>query len=285
MLDGEEAGRHFGALKVSAALHNTEEGMLNPVKFVRGMKQVAESIGVEVYENSRCIHIEQAPIISLYTSLAHLRARDIVLATNAYPDPLGLFRHKIMPFYLYNIVTEPLSQYQLDEFGWQGRIGLFNAENLAWMTHLTADGRLLFINGNALYYHDIDRDYSNHPGEYRSHYKKMIKLFPFLKGIKITHEWGGRLGITFDGLPSIGRRGKHGNIYYSGGYYGHGLAFSQLAGKMLAELMAGEKTELTDHFLINRSLFGVPSASITYLGANSYKWFMKMSDWRLRIGK
>ena len=285
LLDREEVRTRFGALEAQAALHNTEEGTLNPVKFVRGMKRVAESIGVEVFENSPCIHIEQGETISLHTSLAHLRARDIVMATNAYPNPLGLFRHKIMPFYLYNIVTEPLSQSQLDEFGWRGRIGIFNSDNLAWMTHLTPDNRLLFINGNVLYYHDIDRDYSHHPGEYRSHYKKMIRKFPFLKGIKVTHAWGGRLGITLDGLPTIGCTGKYRNIYYSMGYYGHGLAFSHIAGKMLAELMAGERTELTDHFLIDRSLWGVPSASLTYLGANSYKWYMKMSDLWLSMGK
>ncbi len=45
---------------------------------------------------------------------------------------------------------------------------------------------------------------------------------------------GGRIGLTFDFLPSVGRTGKHDNIYYSMGYNGHGVAFSQLAGQMIA---------------------------------------------------
>ena len=113
----------------------------------------------------------------------------------------------------------------------------------------------------------------------------MIKKFPFLKGIKITHQWGGRVGVTFDMLPSIGCTGKHGNIYYSMGYNGHGMAFSQLVGKMLAELMSGEKTELTDHVLINQRLWGVPSKSAMYLGMNSYKLYLQALDLLSDIGR
>ena len=90
--------------------------------------------------------------------------------------------------------------------------------------------------------------------------------------------------MTLDFLPSIGRFGKRRNIYYSVGYNGHGVALSQLAGKMIAELMAGEKTDLTEHFLINKRLWGVPSAALTYLGINSYKLYFKLCDRLLDFG-
>ncbi len=40
----------------------------------------------------------------------------------------------------------------------------------------------------------------------------------------MTHAWGGLIGITLDFLPFVGRTGMHGNIYYSAGYNGCGLA-------------------------------------------------------------
>ena len=284
-LGREEVRSRFGGLQALAGLYYPDEGQLNPAKLVRGMKNVVERLGVEVYEHSRCTHIEPGPAAYLYTPLARVRAANIVIATNAYSNPLGLFRHKVLPLYVYNIATEPLTQEQMDQFHWTGRVPVLNQKNLFWMLRLTADNRLVFIDNDALHFYHVDRDYSHRPAEYRSHYKLLLQKFPFLKGIKMTHQWGGRIGITLDFVPSIGCTGKYHNVYYSMGYNGHGLTLTHLAGKMLAELMAGEKTDLTDHMLINKRIFGVPSASITYLGINAYKSYFKISDYMLAMGK
>jgi len=284
MLDGRQASGQFGALRALAALKHSEQGMLNPAKFVRGMKSVVESLGVEVYENSGCTRIEPGPEISLYTSGGQVKARDIVMATNAYTNPLSLFEGRVLPLYVYNIVTEPLTQSQLEKFQWPGRAIVFNTQHLFWVVRLTADNRLVFIYNNALYFYDRDKDYSHCPGEYRRHYELLIRLFPFLKGIDVTHQWGGRIGMTLDFLPSVGCMGKHRNIFYGLGYNGHGVAFSQLAGKMIAALMAGEKSGLTDHALINRRSLPLPSSLIAYIGINGYKFLYKIDDWILDLG-
>jgi NAD(P)-dependent dehydrogenase (short-subunit alcohol dehydrogenase family) len=106
----------------------------------------------------------------------------------------------------------------------------------------------------------------------------MVRKFPFLSGIRMTHGWGGRIGITLDFLPSVGCTGKHGNVHYSAGYNGAGLAFAQLAGQMIAARMADEKSELTENLLNDRTLLGVPSAFLTYIGCNAYKGFFWFND-------
>ena len=284
-LDREQARSRIAGPDVLAAYYSPDDRLLNPAKLVRGMKGVAESLGVEVYEHSRCTRIEPGPVISVYTSQARIRTASIVMATNAYGNPLGLFRHKVLPCYIYDIVTEPLTQAQMDEFNCPGRENLMGSKNIFWAARFTADSRLLFTDDNPMYYRDIDRDYCYDPMPFRRDYNMMIKKFPFLKGIKITHQWGGRIGITLNLLPSIGCTGKHGNIYYSMGYNGHGVAFSQLVGKMLAELMSGEKTELTDHVLMNKRLWGIPSKSAMYIGTNSYKLYLQGLDLLSDFGK
>lgn len=283
-LDTKDASSRFGGVNVLAAVRHPDEGTINPVKFLWGMKKAAESLGVEVYEHSRCTHVETGPFISLYTTLGQIRARDIVVATNAYSNPLGLFRHSMLPFHLYQIVTEPLTQAQLDEFHWPGRENVFVAKNLYWDVRLTPDNRLLFVECNVLYFYDRERDYSHRPSEYRRYYNLLIKKFPFLKGIRITHQWGGRLAITFDFLPRVGRTGKHENIYYGMGYNGCGLAPGQLVGKMLAAMMAGERSELTTNMLVNKSTPGVPSAPLMYVGAKGLSYLYKMYDHVLEMG-
>ena len=191
LLDREQTRSRFAGADVLAAYYSPKDRLLNPAKFVRGMKAAVESLGVEVYEHSRCTRIEPGPVISVFTPLACVRAASIVMATNAYGNPLGLFRHKVGPFYVYDIVTEPLSQAQLDEFNWPGRENLMGSKNIFWAARLTADNRLLFTDDNAMYYRDIDHDYSYRPMPFRRDYNLMIKIFPFLKGIEVTHQWGG----------------------------------------------------------------------------------------------
>jgi len=89
----------------------------------------------------------------------------------------------------------------------------------------------------------IERDYSHQPGEYQSHYDLMVRKFAFLSGIRMTHGWGGRIGITLDFLPSVGCTGKHGSVHYSAGYNGAGLAFAQLAGQMIAARSQGSHAQ------------------------------------------
>lgn len=284
-LEGEKLRGRFQGSKALAALYLPEDRIFNPGKLVHGLKRVAESAGVEVYEHSRCTTIEPDPTISLYTPMAHVRAKDIVLATNAYSNPLGLLRYKVLPFYVYNTATEPLTQSQVDALGWPRREPVKNQKYLFWTIRLTADNRVAFNNADALYFYDIDRDYSYWPRAFRSHYDMITSIFPCLKGLRVTHQWGGRCGVTLDFLPTVGCKGKHRNIYYSMGYNGHGVAFACLAGKMIAELMGGERTGLTDHPLINRSLWGVPSASLTYLASNGYKKYFELYDRWLDMGR
>jgi glycine/D-amino acid oxidase-like deaminating enzyme len=283
-LDKAEARSRLGSVEVEAAVRYPNEGIANPVKFLRGMRRVVDSLGVEVYEHSPCTHIEPGPKLSLHTPGGTVRAEAMVLATQAYPNPLNLLHFRVLPFYVYNIATEPLSPRQMDELQLPGRENTFNAKNLYWAVRPTADDRLIFTECDALYFYRIDRDYSHWPKAYESHRRLLEKKFPFLEGIRVTHGWGGRLGITLDFLPSVGCTGRHGNIYYSAGYNGQGLCFGQLAGRMIAALMAEEQSELTANVLVNRRLLGVPSASLTYAASNGYKLAFRFWDRLLERG-
>ena len=75
--------------------------------------------------------------------------------------------------------------------------------------------------------------------------KSLFTTFPQLEGLRIDHAWGGTMGFTMDFTPSVGVMGEHKNIYYGVAYNGEGVAFSQTAGRIIAELIAGEQSELT----------------------------------------
>ena len=66
----------------------------------------------------------------------------------------------------------------------------------------------------------------------------MEEIFPQLKGIEITHAWGGTLGIAFNRMPYVAR--LSGNVLSASGFSGHGVALGTLAGKLMAEAVAGQ---------------------------------------------
>jgi gamma-glutamylputrescine oxidase len=99
---------------------------------------------------------------------------------------------------------------------------------------LSADKRMLF--GGFCNYSGRDpRDIGASLGP------KMRKVFPQLKNTRIDFEWGGNIAISINRIPQLGR--IHGNTYYAQGYSGHGVAPTHLAGKVLADIIAGDSEQ------------------------------------------
>ena len=67
---------------------------------------------------------------------------------------------------------------------------------------------------------------------------RMERLFPQIAGVGIDYHWGGTLGITMTRLPMLRRIGP--TTLAAGGFSGHGVALTGLAGKVMAEAVAGQ---------------------------------------------
>jgi glycine/D-amino acid oxidase-like deaminating enzyme len=69
--------------------------------------------------------------------------------------------------------------------------------------------------------------------------------------------------------------GEHENIYYGVAYNGEGVAFAQTAGRIISELMAGEQSELTDLFVVNRDIPYVGPAGIRFPVDRIVRWYIE----------
>ena len=63
-------------------------------------------------------------------------------------------------------------------------------------------------------------------------------MFPQLADTRIEFAWGGYVDITMSRAPDFGRLAP--NVYYLQGFSGHGIALAGLAGKLVAETIAGQ---------------------------------------------
>jgi glycine/D-amino acid oxidase-like deaminating enzyme len=82
---------------------------------------------------------------------------------------------------------------------------------------------------------------------------RLLDVFPQLEGIEIDHSWGGTMSGTRDLIPSVGVLGPYGNVYYGVGFF-EGVPTAQTAGRIIADLMAGERNAFTEHEIVNRKI-------------------------------
>jgi gamma-glutamylputrescine oxidase len=107
--------------------------------------------------------------------------------------------------------------------------------------------------------------------------QSLFTTFPQLEGLRIDHAWGGTMGFTMDFTPSVGVLGEHRNIYYGVAYNGEGVAFSQTAGRIISELMAGEESELTKLVPVNHAMPYLGPAPLRIVFERLYQWYLSRS--------
>ncbi|OQY08213.1 MAG: hypothetical protein B6I22_01195 [Desulfobacteraceae bacterium 4572_123] len=273
MLHGKDLEKEIKSPRYIAALKMDHGATLNPAKLARGMKKIVEDMGVEIRERSLVTRVIPGKVNHVDTELGDVKAPVLVIATNAYSHKLGFFQNRVFPLYTYVIATEPLSDQQWQAIGWQNRQGISDYRELFNYMIPSADGRIIIGGSDAIYYDNDRIAPGNNKSVSQLILKDLVETFPSLAGIKIDHAWGGPTAGSLDRQPSVGVMGDHHNIYYGVGY-GEGVPSTQTGGKMIAELMTGEKNEFTEHFIINRP---IPYAGPKFLRASFSilkKWYM-----------
>ncbi len=268
LMDEAELRRNIHTERFFGALHDPNHAIVNPAKLARGMKDVIESLGVDVSERSKVLRMEFGKTVRVVTEFAEVLADEVVIALNGYAPQIGLYKTRILPVHGFMSATEPLSEAQMQSIGWADRQGLFDTRTTGGFMYLrlSADNRIVFGEGGTIPY-----DSSPSPGNYQPVIEKgqrsLLTTFPQLEGIRFTHAWGGTLGITKDGMPSVGVRSGADNVYHAVGFNGEGVVMCQLAGRIVAEMISGEETPLTRLAMVNRQMPYLGPAPVRGLGA------------------
>lgn len=233
-----ELPAYIGSDRYIGGLVNRANGHLHPLNLCLGEAAAAESRGARLFERSPVTRIRHGRQPIVETGTGTVRADKVVLAGNAY---LGRVEPKlygaVIPSGSYIIATEPLGAERARELLPQDMAVCDQKVGLDYF-RLTPDHRLLF--GGLCNY--SGRDPKNITAALRPN---MLKVFPQLEAARIEYEWGGNIAISIKRIPQLGRIEE--NTYYAQGYSGHGLAPAHMAGKVLADAIAGD-TERFDVF-------------------------------------
>ena len=209
-------------------------GHLHPLNLALGEAAAAQSLGVRLFEDSQVTHIDYGAEVRVRTAKGSVRAKTLVIGCNAYQNGLNNYLDgKVLPAGSYVIATEPLPADLAHELLPQNMAVCDQRVALDYY-RLSADNRLLF--GGACHYSGRD------PADIAAYMRpKMLKVFPHLADVRIDYQWGGMIGIGANRLPQIGRLPGQPNVYFAQAYSGHGVNATHLAGKLLAEAIAGQQ--------------------------------------------
>jgi gamma-glutamylputrescine oxidase len=212
-------------------LLDTRSGHLHPLNYTLGLAAAAEAAGVRIFEGSQVTRIEHGDTAVVHTARGRVRAKHVALCCNAYVDELApQLRARIMPVGTYIVATEPLGQARIEAL-MRENIGVTDVNFVLDYFRRSADHRLLF--GGRVSYSGLDP-----LGTERATRARMLNVFPQLADVRLEYAWGGFVDITMSRAPDFGRLAP--NVYYLQGFSGHGIALTGMAGRLVAEAIAGQ---------------------------------------------
>lgn len=269
LLDKAQTDARVKITEVLGSIFYKDAASIHPGRLVRGLARAVERRGAKIYEQTEVTDFTSGSDPVLRTSHGDLRAKTLVLCGEAYLTRLPKLRRVLVPVYSLMTLTEPLSEGDWAEIGWRNRECIDSGRLTIEYMSQTADGRILFGGRGAPYHFAsrIEDAYDRHPPTIRMFQENVRKWFPRLKDVRFTHAWGGPLGAPRDFMPTMSFDAARG-IATARGYVGNGVATTNLAGRVLADLITGNKSEITALPCVNHRSPNWEIEPFRYLGVH-----------------
>lgn len=241
-LSAQAARDRIAAAGIDGGVFTRHCAAIHPGRLVRGLARVVESQGATVYEGTAVTGVHPGRVV---TPVGTVRADVIIRATEGYTADLPSTHRLLAPVWSLIVATEPLGAEVWDQLGWRGRETLGDERHLIIYAQRTADDRIVFGGRGAPYRFGSQTNGSvGHGQTFAGLEAALHELLPQTRSARITHRWGGVIGVPRDFMPSV-TLDRSAGIGWAGGYVGDGVACTALAGQTLADLILGHDTDRT----------------------------------------
>lgn len=237
ILSPEEMEAETGSRDFVGGMLNMHGGVIHPLNFVLGMAGGLKAAGIAIHEKTPVTAIRRdRDGIVLETPDGTVSARQVVIATNSYSDltpATSAVRKSIIPFRSAMIATEPLAGNSNANLLSQGRSYTETRRMMRWFRK--AGDRVMYGGRGAFGKTDSESAFA-------ALHKAMVRQFPELASVSVTHRWSGLVAMTMDSVPHLGRLDDR--VVYAVGYNGTGVAMASNMGRYVATMVSGEKPDL-----------------------------------------
>ncbi|MEM9402338.1 MAG: FAD-binding oxidoreductase [Pseudomonadota bacterium] len=228
--DREQTADKLGTDAFYGAYVNYFDGHIHPLNLCIGEAKAAAGLGVQFFEQSPVTGISHGKKAIVNTADGSVEADAVLIAGNAYSQ---LERSKlsglVFPAGSYIIGTEPLGDDVAESIN-KHDVAVCDLNEVVDYYRLSADKRLLY--GGACNYSGRD------PKDIVAYIRpRMLNIYPQLKDVRIDFQWGGKIGIVPNRVPTVGKVAD--NVFYCQGYSGHGVCATHTMGEVMADAIGG----------------------------------------------
>ena len=276
ILSAAEASARVKVDGLTLGSFNPHCARIQPAKLVRGLADVVERLGATLYEQTPVTEIAPGRV---ETPRGVLRAPVILRATEGFTARMRGLRRRWLPMNSAMIATAPLPQQVWDSIGWEGCETVGDLAHGFFYAQRTADGRIA-LGGRAVPYRYASRiDNDGAVGQATIDYLTGVlnTVLPQTRGVPIAHGWCGVLAVPRDWSAGI-QFDQETGLGEAGGYVGHGVTATNLAGRTLADLVLKRSTDLTALPWVGHRSRGWEPEPLRWVGVRGLYTAYKLAD-------
>jgi glycine/D-amino acid oxidase-like deaminating enzyme len=205
---------------------------LDPARYHQGLLQNSIDAGAQIISHCRAVQIEKkASGFTVTTTKGKINCKQLVIATSGYTGNVSPWQQRrIIPIGSYMLATEELNAERAKALMPNDRVFSDTRKLVVYFRRSPDGNRILFGGRVSVFESDPVKSLPALRAE-------MLRIFPQLGDIKISHSWMGYVGFTFDYLPHMGEQD---GIHYAMGYCGSGICLASFMGNRIGQQLLGK---------------------------------------------
>jgi glycine/D-amino acid oxidase-like deaminating enzyme len=234
-----------GALRVSG---HVPGGTLDPGKMVDSFARAAEKLGAVVVENARVDHVlwSERGGGELRFAGGKLRARKILIATNAFSLEVSTMHRGAHPKLTLAAMTAPIAEERIEKLGLAERKPFYTVDFPYLWGRVCPDNSIVWGAGlvappESGSVEEIDVAAGESARMFASLERRVRHLKPGFEDLTFTHLWGGPILFRDNWTPVFSHHPQSRDGIVLGAFAGHGVALSSYLGHWAAEAMLGRR--------------------------------------------
>lgn len=269
MIDERDLPDHIGISYYKKALFIPGTVLVQPSALVKGLADSLPS-NVTLYENTPITSIDYGDKVTLMHDNGTITADKLILANNAFASDFGFLKRTLLPTFLYGSLTRPLNEEEQARLGGKPVWGVIPAHPFGSTIRRTVDHRILVR--NSFSFNPNGRPREHLLKRYiENHRRSFERRFPMLSGVNLEYSWSGAICLSENHEGFFGQLAP--NVYGALCCNGLGITRGTATGKLLADMIAGERNELIDFLLASPGPNKTPPEPFLSIGVNSvFKW-------------
>lgn len=269
MISGKDLPEHLGTSYYKQALFIPGTLLLQPSALVKGLADTLPA-NVTLYEYTPIKAINYGNKVTLIHDNGSITTDNLILANNGFASEFGFLERKLLPTFLYGSLSRELTQEEQQRLGGKPVWGVIPAHPFGSTIRRTVDNRILVR--NSFTFHGNGR-----PGQaelqkfVENHRKSFQRRFPMLPDVNFEYTWSGAICLSENHEGFFGKLAP--NVYGALCCNGLGITRGTATGVLLADMLAGKKSDLTDFLLASPGPNKTPPEPFLSIGVNSVlKW-------------